>query len=281
MAMTLNQTLLNVRSSYLNRRRAERTLKFIGLVLLFAFAFWTLEVLRIPISRVLGMFGRLGNMIATRLLPPDLGYVASYEVSIAIIETIEMSLLGAFVGSLISVPVAWWSAWNVTPNRRTFYPVGRAILIGARAVPTIIWGMLLVVLLGFGPAAGSVALTMLTIGFAGKLMAEQVEAIDMGPVEAIRATGANELKIFFYAIYPQVKPAWIGIFIYNWDSVFRASTILGFVGAGGLGIYIRMSIQVLEYHQAVGIITLVIVLVFLSELLSHYLRTKYQPAFPK
>ena len=120
MAMTLNQTLLSVRSSYLNRRRAERTLKFIGLVLLFTFGFWTLEVLRIPISRVLEMFGRLGNMIATRLLPPDLGYVASYEVSVAIIETIEMSLLGAFVGTLISVPVAWWSAWNVTPKLRFF-----------------------------------------------------------------------------------------------------------------------------------------------------------------
>ena len=274
--MTSNQALLDVRRSYLNRRRVERTLKFAALVLLLAFGLWTLEALRIPISRVLGMFGRVGDMIVNRLLPPDLSYVGSYEVSIAVVETIEMSLLGAFVGTLISIPVAWWSAWNVTPNRRTYYAVGRAILVFARSVPTLIWGMLLVVLLGFGPAAGSIALTMLTIGFAGKLMAEQVEAIDMGPVEAIRATGASEIGVFVYAIYPQVKPAWVGIIIYNWDSVFRASTILGFVGAGGLGIYLRMTIQVLEYEQAAGIIALVIVLVVLSELLSHHERSWYQ-----
>ena len=274
--MTSNPALLDVRRSYLSRRRLERTLKFAALVLLLAFGFWTLEVLRIPISRVLGMFGRIGDMIVNRLLPPDLSYVASYEVSIAIVETIEMSLLGAFVGTLICIPVAWWSAWNVTPNRRTYYVVGRAILVFTRSVPTLIWGMLLVVLLGFGPVAGSIALMMLTIGFAGKLMAEQVEAIDMGPVEAIRATGASELEVFAYAIYPQVKPAWVGIIIYNWDSVFRASTILGFVGAGGLGIYLRMTIQVLEYEQAAGIIALVIVLVILSELLSHHVRSLYQ-----
>ena len=186
-----------------------------------------------------------------------------------------MSFLGAFFGTVISIFVAWFAAWNVTPNRRVLYPLGRGILVLARSVPVLIWGMLLVAILGFGPMAGVIALTLLTISFAGKLMSEQVEAIDMGPVEAMRATGAGPTRVFLYGILPQVEPAWIGIAIYNWDSIFRASTILGFVGAGGMGIFLRMNIQELEYERAMGVISLIIALVILSEVASHVLRGRF------
>ena len=264
------------RDGYYSDRRAARIAKLIAAIGLFALAFWSVDYLRIPIERFAEMFGRVGAWVAARLFPPDMEYAVTDQIVFSVFETIEMSLLGATFGTLISIPVAWLAAWNVTPNRRILYPFGRGVLVVTRAVPVIIWGMLLVEILGFGPIAGTVALTLLTIGFAGKLMAEQVEAIDMGPVEALRATGANRICTFVYAVLPQVRPAWAGIIIYNWDSVFRASTILGFVGAGGLGIYLRMTIQVLEYEQAAGIIALVIVLVILSELLSHHVRSWYQ-----
>ena len=95
------------------------------------------------------------------------------------------------------------------------------------------------------------------------------------PSWSARATGAGPTKVFLFGVIPQVKPAWIGIAIYNWDSIFRASTILGFVGAGGLGIYLRMNIQELEYENAMGVITLIIVLVICSEVASHYLRGRF------
>ena len=135
-------------------------------------------------------------------------------------------------------------------------------------------GLLLVAIFVFGPFAGVLALTVGTIGFAGKLMAEQVEAIDMGPVEAIRATGASPTKVFVYAIWPQVKPAWAGIIIYNWDARLRSSTILGFVGAGGIGLHLREQISLLEYHAAMGIIAIIIVLVIISETISHVFRER-------
>ena len=191
------------------------------------------------------------------------------------LETIEMTFLGAFAGTVISIFVAWFGAWNVTPDKRLLYPLGRGILVLARSVPVLIWGMLLVAILGFGPMAGVIALTLLTISFAGKLMSEQVEAIDMGPVEAMRATGASPIKVFMFGVIPQVEPAWTGIAIYNWDSIFRASTILGFVGAGGLGIYLRMNIQELEYERAMGVISLIVVLVIVSEVMSHYMRGRF------
>jgi len=248
--------------------------QFAGLLMSLVLALWTIHYFNIPIYRLLGMFGRLGQFLIERLLPPELSYVAQKHVLYAVVETFEMSILSTFFGALISVPLAWFAAWNVTPNKLFLYPLGRGVITFSRAIPEIIWAMILVVLLGFGPVAGTIALLLGTIGFAGKLMSEQVEAINMEIVEAIRATGAGEVKTFVYGILPQVKPAWIGIIIYNWDSIFRASTILGFVGAGGIGLYIRSTTQLLEYQKTMSMIGLVIVLVYCSELFSYYLRKR-------
>ncbi len=261
-----------VHQSYFRAVRIERLLRFAGLVLFLSFAVWTVHHLNIPMERVVGMFGRVGHMFVDRMMPPDMAYALQPGILYRVLETIEMTFLGAFAGTSIAIVVAWVAAWNVTPSRRFLYPLGRGVLVLARSVPVLIWGMLLVAILGFGPMAGVIALTLLTISFAGKLMSEQVEAIDMGPVEAMRATGAGPTRVFLFGVIPQVKPAWIGIAIYNWDAIFRASTILGFVGAGGLGIYLRMNIQELEYENAMGVITLIIGLVILSEITSHYLR---------
>lgn len=257
---------------YLGDRRTTQVWKFVALLAFLVFAVWSIDVLKIPIERVLGMFGPLGRMVSERLMPPDLAYVAQPKILRSIVETIGMSVVGSLVGILIAMPLAWFAAWNVSPARFILYPLARVIIVIARGVPTLMWAMLLVAIFGFGPLAGTLALMKATIGFAGKLMAEQIEAIDMNRVDAIRATGANEVFVFFYGVLPQVWAAWVGIIIYNWDAQFRGSTILGFVGAGGLGLYLREQLSVLEYHTAMGVITVVIVLVILSETISHYLR---------
>ena len=249
--------------------------KFVGLLLFIAFAFWSIDVLKIPIERVLSMFGRLGHMVANRLLPPEMAYAAEPRVLESIVETIEMSILGATIGTLVTMPLAWFAAWNVTPSRAVLYPLARAIIVVTRGMPTLMWAMVLVAIFGFGPFAGMLALVKATIGFAGKLMAEQIEAIDMKRVEAIRATGANEEDVLCYAVIPQVWPNWVGIIIYNWDTQLRNSTILGFVGAGGMGLYLREQISVIEYQTAMAIIVVIIGMVVLSETASHYLRHRF------
>ena len=267
-------TVDDARRDYRRFVNLGRLIKFIALLLFCVFAVWTVWYLNMPLERLSGMFGRIGVMVFNRMMPPDLDYALTGNVFYSILETIEMSFLGTVYGVLLAVPVAWFGAWNVTPSRAICYPLGRAALVLSRAIPPIIWAMILVVILGFGPMAGTITLVLLTLSFAGKLMSEQVEAIDMGPVEAIRATGAGEIKTFVYAVLPQVKAAWIGIIIYNWDSTFRASTILGFVGAGGLGLYLRSTTQLLDYERAMGIILVVIVLVIASEILSHFARRR-------
>lgn len=267
-------SLDEARRDYRRFINIRRLIKFIVLLLFCTIATWTVWYLNIPLERLSGMFGRIGNMVFNRMMPPDLDYALTGNVFRSVLETIEMSFLGTVYGVLLAVPVAWFAAWNVTPSRSLCYPLGRAILVLSRAIPPIIWAMILVVILGFGPMAGTITLVLLTLSFAGKLMSEQVEAINMGPVEAIRATGAGEIKVFVYAVLPQVRSAWIGIMIYNWDSTFRASTILGFVGAGGLGLYIRSTTQLLDYERTMGIILVVIVLVVASETVSHFWRRR-------
>lgn len=269
-----SQKVILARKRLAARRRASAVRRCLGGLGFFAFVLVGLDLLRVPLERLTGMFGPLARMVTQRLLPPDMGYLADYTIAKATLVTLEMSFMGALAGTLLCIPLAWWAAWNVSPNRYFWYPLGRGVLALSRAVPTLIWAMLLVVLLGFGPLPGIVALVLETIGFAGKLFSEEIEAIDMGPVEAVRATGANDLQVFIYGVLPQVKAAWIGIAIYNWDSVFRASTVLGFVGAGGLGLYLWMTTQQLEYQQAMAIITFTIALVVLSELVSDYIRHK-------
>ena len=268
---------VNTQQAHTNYRDSERRtaiIKFVATLLLIAFGFWSIEVLNIPIERLLGMFGRLGIMISENLFPPEMAFVTQTRVVDSIIETVHMSILGATVGTLIALPLAWLAAWNVTPSRRYLYPVARAIIVVTRGMPTLMWAMVLVAIFGFGPFAGMLALVKETIGFAGKLMAESVESIDMKRVEAIRATGANEFDVLFYAVIPQVWATWIGIIIYNWDAQLRNSTILGFVGAGGMGLYLREQISILEYHTTMAIIVVIIVLVVLSEITSHYLRRR-------
>ena len=264
-----------VHQEYFRSLQVGKLVKFVAIILFLSFAVWTVYHLNIPVERMFGMFGRIGHIVFERMMPPDMEYAVQPGILYLVLETIEMTFLGAFAGTVISIFVAWFGAWNVTPDKRLLYPLGRGILVLARSVPVLIWGMLLVAILGFGPMAGVIALTLLTISFAGKLMSEQVEAISMGPVEAMRATGANPIKVFMFGVIPQVEPAWTGIAIYNWDSIFRASTILGFVGAGGLGIYLRMNIQELEYEKAMGVISLIVVLVIVSEVTSHYMRGRF------
>jgi len=258
--------------SFKTDQRTGRLVRFGAMLSLLVFGFWTVRYLEIPLGRLLNILGPLGTMLTERMFPPDLVYASSWKILASVIETIEMSLLGAFFGTVLAIPLAWWAAWNITPSRTILYPFARAVIVFCRSLPTLILGILLVTIFVFGPFAGVLALIIGTIGFAGKLMAEQAEAIDMGPVEAVRSTGAGALLVFIYGILPQVKPGWMGIITYNWDARLRSSTILGFVGAGGIGLHLREQISQLEYHAALGIITIIVVLVIISEAISHFLR---------
>lgn len=211
-------------------------------------------------------------MLARRYFPPNVNHLLNAEYWHTVVETLQMSYFATVIGLATAVPLAWFAAHNVTPSRRFLHKPARLIIMACRSVHEMIWTILLVMVLGFGMLPGALALTLYCIGFAGKLFSESIEAIRPGQVEAIRATGASKLQVFVYAVLPQVRVAWTGISIYTWDVTFRAATVVGFFGAGGMGWYLRESVQRVASKDVAAILLSIICVVILSELVSAWLR---------
>jgi phosphonate transport system permease protein len=233
---------------------------------------WSLEVLNIDVERLPGLFGRIGDVLSRRYWPPELAHVLRPDFLHAIVDTFQMSYVATVIGLLLSVPLSWFASFNMTPSRRLLYPVCRLLIMASRSVHEMIWTIVLVAIVGFGMLPGTLAMTLFCIGFGGKLMTEAIEAVHKGPIEAIRATGAGPLQTFVYAVLPQVRVAWAGIAIYTWDVVFRASTVVGFFGAGGMGHYLRESVQKVASREVTAIILTIVAIVIVAELLSAWLR---------
>jgi phosphonate transport system permease protein len=238
------------------------------------FFWWALHVLRIDVERLPGIMGRMFEVLSTRYWPPDIHHVLESGYVDSIIDTFQMSYVATIVGLLIAIPLAWFGSFNMTPSRRFLYPVARLVVMACRSVHEMIWTILLVAIVGFGMLPGTLAMTLFCIGFSGKLLAEAVEAIRKGPVEAVRASGANELQVFIFAVLPQVRVAWTGISIYTWDVVFRAATVVGFFGAGGMGHFLRESVQRVESQEVAAIVLSIIAIVFIAELFSAWIRNR-------
>lgn len=262
-----------------SRFKFPQTLITYGILFsILVFFSYSIHYLNIPLDRVLGMFGRLGDVLANRYYPPDMDYIANANYLDAVIETIQMAYLGALFGLLISIILGWFAAHNVSPSPRYVYPIARLITMGCRSVHEMIWAILFVTILGFGLLPGVLALTMFSVGFAGKLFAEEIESIDMGEVEAIRAMGGNSLQVFVYGVFPQVRVAFTGIAIYTWDVAFRAATVVGFVGAGGMGWYLKRNIMQIETERTAAILISIVGLVVISEFVSTWARIKVSKA---
>lgn len=229
--------------------------------------------LKLPLERLPDGLREIGDLIVNRMFPPDWSYAPRRLIE-PFLETFAMAFVGTVLGMIVSVPLAWFASANMTPSPRVLYPLSRFVLIVTRSVHEIVWAMMFVALFGFGPLAGMIVLILNFIGFGGKLLAENVEAADMRPVEAIRAVGGGRLKQMILGVYPQVRPVWSGIFMYGWDIVLRASFVLGLVGAGGVGEELRGSIEGLNYDRVGMILLIIVAVVTLSELASIYVRKR-------
>lgn len=253
-------------------RYPESLVSYAGWLIAFTVVVFSIEYLNIPLDRILGMLGRMGDILADRYYPPDIEYIMDMDYFGYVVETIQMAYLGALFGLIITIPIAWFASFNMTPSRRFVYPLARLFGMSCRAVHETIWAILFVSILGFGMLPGVLALTLFSAGFAAKLFAEEIERIDMGPVEAMRSTGANLFQIMLFGVWPQVRVAFTGIAIYTWDVAFRAATVVGFFGAGGMGWYLKRNVLQIETERVAAIILSIIVLVIISEALSAWAR---------
>ncbi len=255
-------------------RYPETPIRFFLLLAALVFVGYAFVYLDVRIERLAELFSRLGTVLAERYYPPDFAFLATPRYLASILDSMQMAYLGALIGILLAAPLAWFASYNMTPSRRFLYPWARLAIMGCRAVHEMIWTILFVSILGFGMLAGTLALALFCLGFAGKLFSEEIEAIDKGQVEAIRATGAGHLQVFVFAVLPQVRVAWTGISIYTWDVAFRAATVVGFFGAGGMGWYLQRHVQQLDNERVAAIILSIVALVLVSEILSAWARAR-------
>ena len=186
------------------------------------------------------------------------------------LESLTMTLVSTVFGVLLSIPIALGAARNIAPM--PIYLFCRGIIAVSRAFQEVIIAILFVAMFGFGPFAGAVTLAFATVGFLGKLLAEDIEDIDRAQLEAVRATGARWLQAMNYAIQPQVAPRFIGLCLYRLDINFRESSVIGIVGAGGIGATLNTSISRYEYDSAAAILLIIIAIVLAVEYSSGYIR---------
>jgi phosphonate transport system permease protein len=273
-ATTMFDAAQSERPKWSRYRYPESLVRYGVILSLLVFVIYSVQFLNLDLGRLLGAFPRLAEILATRYFPPDLDYIMDRGFMLSVLNTIQMSILGGVFGVLIAIPLAWFASYNVTVSRVLFYPFGRFAIMGSRAIHETIWTILFVTIIGFGMFAGVLALTMFCIGFAGKLFSDEIEAVDMKPVEALRSTGAGPLQIFQYGVLPQVRVAFVGISIYTWDVAFRAATVVGFFGGGGMGWYLQRTTYEMQAPRVAAILLTIIALVSISEVLSGWLRSR-------
>ena len=185
--------------------------------------------------------------------------------------TLQIATLGSLLAALLALPLALLAARNLRAPRWA-QRATRAVLDATRAVHTLVLGLLLVGIVGLGPMAGILAIALHSLGSYGKLFAESIEALDMAAVDAVRATGASPLQVFGRAVVPQVAPQFVGHHLYVWEFNIRDSTVLGLIGAGGLGLLISEAVSLFQWSRLATLLIVVILLVMSFDALSRRLR---------
>jgi phosphonate transport system permease protein len=225
-----------------------------------AFLVWNVISLDINPERIARGLSRLGEVVA-RAVPPDFhraGLLAS-----GVLESVEIATLSTLFGVLLGIPVAVLAARNVVVL--PVYASGRGVITLGRTFHELIVAIIFVKAVGFGPLAGVLTLTVNSVGFFSKLLAERIETIDRGQIEAIRATGASRGAVLLFGVLPQVLPRIIGLTIYQWDIHLRQSTIIGIVGAGGIGATLYNAFARYDYDFALAILLVIVAIVLVGE----------------
>jgi phosphonate transport system permease protein len=209
--------------------------------------------------------------LARRMWPPRWSYLAL--IARPLLETVHIATLGTAIALVLSVPLAFLAARNTTANSFT-WALGRAALVASRSVNTIIWGLIFVAVFGPGPVAGICAVAARSVGFLAKILAEAIEEAERGPIEAIESTGAGTAQVYLVGVLPQVMPVLIGTAVYRWDINVRESSVLGFVGAGGIGLYLYASINQFAWQQVLVVLIAILAIVLASEAASAWIRAR-------
>lgn len=209
------------------------------------------------------------SQLASEMIPPDFSRWRSWVRPL--FDTLAMSIAGTALAVVFSLPLALLAAPNTSPHPSVYFAV-RTLLAFLRSVPEIILGVLFVAAVGFGALPGVLALGFHSVGMVGKFYAEAIEHVDPKPMEAARAAGATPLQVIMHAVLPQVLPQLTDVTIYRWEYHFRASAVLGIVGAGGIGFELIAALRLLNYDQVSAILLSILACVVIVDSIGAHLR---------
>jgi phosphonate transport system permease protein len=239
-------------------------------LVLMAYTVWAIADLNVDWSRVMRGFPRALDILA-RMTPPVVG--DKWHILFAgMLESVQMAIASSLIGIVLAIPLGLAAAANLAP--RPLYLLARGVIVVGRTFHEVLIAIFFVKLFGFGPVAGLLTLAFSSAIFLGKMLAEDIENMKPGPVEAIRATGASFGQTVIYAVAPQVLVKTLGVFIYRLDANLRHSTVVGIVGAGGIGATLSASFSRYDFDFASAILLSIAAIVAFGEWFSDWARRK-------
>lgn len=218
------------------------------------------------VKRIGEFFKIIGDMV-----PPHWGHFP--KLWDALVSTLQMSLLGSMIGAVLALPVAVLASSNIVRSKAVA-AVCKTLLSLLRTLPTLVTALIATFVFGLGPMAGLTAILLFTLSYVGKLLYEQIENVDMGAFEAMESLGMNRIQAFRYAVFPQVLPRYLSTALFCFEGNVRYAAILGYVGAGGIGLLIKEDIGWRDYPNVGMIVLTLIITVYLIETVSEHFRKK-------
>jgi phosphonate transport system permease protein len=230
---------------------------------------WSAVETEVSLSRMIEGLPFMWDFLR-RMVPPDLSVLGN--ALRGAMETIQIAVVGTAVAAVLALPLGFAAARNAAPPWLFYW--ARSLLNAFRAVDTLVYALFFVAAVGLGPFPGVLAVMVYTATVLAKLYSEAIEAIEPGPVEAVRATGATTLQVLRWGVLPQLMPQFLSFTLYRFETNIRAAAVLGFVGAGGIGFYIQTYLRLLNYPAAATVLLVLIGLVMIVDFASSRLRAR-------
>ena len=241
------------------------------IILIIAATWLSVDITGFSLTTLVTRISYFFDILVEMFTPPKFSYVSS--IWSPLFDTIKMSLLGSFIGGILAIPFAILASSNVVKNRVVVFIV-RLFLSIVRTIPTLVAALIATYIWGLGTMAGTFAIAVFTFAYVGKQLYEMIETVDMGAYEAMEAMGASKAYAFVSAVLPQVLPAYLSVCLFCFEGNVRYAAILGYVGAGGLGLILNEKIGWREYDSVGMILVILFGTVLVIEAISHYIRKK-------
>ena len=266
--LKINNKIKNI-ERYLKPQWSWKTI--VSIIIFVSLLVFVVKDLEINFIKLISDSSKYLGDILSRMVPPDFSNFD--ELIYAIFETIEIAFIGTFIAIVLSIPLGLFSARNIAPNYFV-YIISKTIIIFFRAIPEFIMAMILVIAIGFGAMPGVLALGLHTMGFLAKFYAEDIEHINKGPIDALRSSGATKGQIISFGVIPQILPSFVANNLYILDRNVRMATMLGIVGAGGIGYELQSSFRMFEYPRVSAIVIIIFITIFMIDNISSFIRSK-------